>query len=108
MSQVSWNRQLALPTGLFVLGSLAYWLEFKHKPQKEAQEEQSKKMFAIKDTPVKAISLATPTQTFSFSCADYNNKLCKPGDHSKWDLLEPAKIRADDSNTNALLTTLST
>lgn len=108
MAQVSWNRQLGLAAALFVLGSAAYWLEYKHKPEKETSEEQSKKIFQIKDTPVETIQLIGEGKQVAFQCLDLASKLCKPGDHSKWEITQPMKLKADDTNVNALLSTLNT
>ncbi|MGZ3696663.1 MAG: DUF4340 domain-containing protein [Bdellovibrionota bacterium] len=106
-SQVSWKKQLILAALLFVLGMTAYWLEYKHKPQKESAEEASKKIFALKDTQVQELQITDGTRNFLFECADIGAKLCKPGDNSKWMLSEPRKTKADDSNVNSLLSTLN-
>lgn len=105
--QVNWKAQAGLATGLFVLGMGAYWLEFKHKPQSENKEEQSRKLFQLKDTQVQSISVTGPKGSVQVSCLDMAAKLCKPGNNSKWELLEPLKSKADDSNTNSLLSTLN-
>jgi len=34
--------------------------------------------------------------------------MCKPGDNSKWELVEPLKLKADDSNANSLVSALNT
>lgn len=107
MTQVNWMRQLALAVTLFVLGSFAYWLEFKKKPQKETQEEQSKKVFALKDTPVHSVLLASDSKTVEFACSDVTAKLCKPGDNSKWEITSPMKVKGDDTNVNSLLSALN-
>src|SRR5690349_4056828 len=103
MSHVKWNRQLGLALTLFILGTLAYWIEFKHRPEKESSEEQAKRVFQIKDTPVQTITLTGGDQHLVFSCSDFSAKLCKPGDHSKWEILEPLRLKADDGNVNAFL-----
>ncbi len=105
--QINWNRQLGLALGLFLLGTAAYWLEFKHKPEKEASEEQSKRVFQLKDHPVQSIQLTHGNHSISLNCLDYSAKLCKPSDHSKWEITAPLKIKADDTNVNTLLSTLS-
>jgi hypothetical protein len=107
MTQINWNRQLGLAVGLFVLGTTAYWLEYKHKPDKESAEEQAKRVFSIKDVAVQSISLSDPSKTVLLKCMDQGNKLCKAGDNSKWEIVEPSKLKADDSNANSLLSTLS-
>lgn len=103
MTQVSWRRQLVLAATLFVLGTLAYWLEYKHRPQREESEEQSKKLFALKDTPVQSFEVSDGTRTFALECVDLAQKLCKTGDNSKWKLTAPMAAKADDSNGNSML-----
>ena len=107
MKQVNWTRQLGLATFLFVLGTGAYWLEFKHKPDQEDREEQEKKIFLLKGQPVQSIQLLDGDLRYTFNCTDIENKLCKPRDVSKWEMSQPSKIRGDDSNLNHLLTSLS-
>lgn len=106
--QVNWNRQLGLALALFLLGTAAYWLEFKHKPEKEASEEQSKRIFQLKDHPIQSLKLSDGNKVFSFTCSDLSAQLCKPGDNSKWEVTEPVKMKADDTNVNALISTLNT
>jgi hypothetical protein len=107
MRQVNWTRQLGLSAVLLVLGTAAYWLEFKHKPEEEAKEEQSKKIFKIKDVAVQKIRMVDGKTVFSFVCSDFGAKLCKPSDVSKWEISEPSKLKGDDTNLNTFLTTLS-
>jgi hypothetical protein len=107
MAQVSWTRNLFLAIALCVLGALAYWMEYKHKPEKEATEESTKKVFALKDAQIESISLSDGTRTFRWECQDLQAKTCKPGDNSKWKLTEPLQVRADDSNMNSLVSALN-
>jgi hypothetical protein len=107
MTQVNWGRPLALATLLVVLGSTAYWLEYSHKPKKEEAKDQEKKLFSLKSTATTSIRLIDGNKTLAFKCLDISSKLCKPGDNSKWEVTEPVKLRADDSNVNALLSTLN-
>ncbi len=109
MKPVNWNRQLGLAATLFAIGTLAYWLEYKHRPDQEASVEQSKRVFQVKDQSVHSMTLKDPSRhlSLSFGCTDLSLKLCKPGESSKWQVLEPTKLKADDSNVNALLSTLS-
>ena len=107
MTVVSWRKQLTLAIVLFVLGTFAYWLEFKHKPDLENQEEAQKKLFNIKEKPVQSITLNTTGTLITLNCLDGATKLCKSGDNSKWEIATPLKVRADDSNANSLLTTLN-
>jgi hypothetical protein len=107
MSQVSWNKPAALAATLFVLASAVYWLEFKHAPSQEEAEERTKKLYDLKDRQVKSILITDGVRRFSFSCLDLDAKLCKPGDNSKWELTEPSRLRADDSNVSALVSALN-
>jgi hypothetical protein len=107
MTQVKWGKQLALAAILFVFGAVAFWKEYKQKPAEEAKEEQAKKLFPIKDTALKGVWLTDGVRTFSIVCSDFDKKLCKPGDNSHWELESPSKLKADDANVNALLSSLS-
>ncbi|MEK6704449.1 MAG: DUF4340 domain-containing protein [Bdellovibrionota bacterium] len=107
MTQINWQKHFLLAAALFVLGSFAYWLEFKHKPEKETAEEQSKKLFTLKDVQIEKVRLTSPGKTVEITCSDIATKLCKPSDNSKWQITFPSKLRADDSNANSLLSTLS-
>jgi len=90
--QISWNRQLGLAAALFALGSLAYWLEYSHRPAKESADEQSKRVFHLKDTPIQSIKMHDGEKTIVLSCSDLSAKLCKPGDNSKWEIAEPTPM----------------
>lgn len=107
MTQVSWKRQLILAIALFALGMFSYWLEFKHKPESEEKETETKKLFDLKDNPVESIAVTSGDKKFLFTCEEYAEKHCKPGDNSKWDVTEPQKLKADDSNLNSFLSSLN-
>ncbi len=108
MTQVSWTRQLGLAAVLFALGTFAYWEEFKHRPEKEAADEQSKKLFSLEATPIQSIRLGRSGQPeIVFTCLDMSSKRCKPGDQSKWQITEPSQLRADDSNVSSLISVLN-
>jgi len=79
MAKISLVSSTWLALGLFVLGTTAYWLEFKHKPDKEASEEQSKRLFQLKDSPVQSVALMDSNKTLTLVCSDFAAKLCKPG-----------------------------
>ncbi len=111
MSKVNWVRPLLLSIILVGLGTFAYWLEYSHKPKQEEQETASKKIFNLnKDTQVASIRIIDQTvdtgKQFAFKCLDLEAKLCKPSDQSKWEITEPLKIKADESNVNSLLSTI--
>jgi hypothetical protein len=108
MAQVNWTRQAGLAAALLALGTTAYWLEYKHKPQKESQDEQSKKVFNLKDTQVKVMSWSDGAgHAYEIRCSDATAALCKPGENSKWELTLPLKLKADDANANALVSALN-
>ncbi|MCM2276503.1 MAG: DUF4340 domain-containing protein [Oligoflexia bacterium] len=107
MSQLNWKRQAVLAGVLFGLGTAAYWLEFRHRPKQEAEEEASKKAFQLKDEQVQAIRISDGVRTIAFACSDLAAKLCKPGDNSKWEITAPLKVKADEANVNGLLSTLN-
>ncbi|OFZ70602.1 MAG: hypothetical protein A3K03_11315 [Bdellovibrionales bacterium RIFOXYD1_FULL_44_7] len=107
MQSLNWRRPLALAAALLILGSFTYWLEYTHKPKKEETEGEAKKIFALRDSAVEFVKLIDGKKTFSFRCLDLDQNLCKPGDNSKWETTEPLKLRADDSNVNSLLTSIS-
>jgi len=107
MKKVNWKVPFLLALSLFVLGSFAYWMEFQQKPKREEKEEQAKKLFLLKDTQVQSVNIVTGKKAYLLKCLDLEAKLCKPGDNSKWEVAEPVKLRADDSNVNSLLSTLN-
>ncbi|MCM2323660.1 MAG: DUF4340 domain-containing protein [Oligoflexia bacterium] len=107
MNQINWMRHAALAGLLLVLGAAALWIEFKHRPEKAAREEQAKKVFALKEAQIEAIGLHDGTKTVEFVCTDLSKKLCRPGDNAKWELAAPLKVKADESNVNSLVSSLS-
>ena len=106
MKEVSWSRQALLALSLFLLGTFAFWLEYKHKPAKESAEEQKKRVFSIQDASVKSISLLNGKSRVTLQCMDFDAQLCKPQGTSRWELLSPIQTRADDTNANSLLTAM--
>lgn len=107
MKKADWLRPLILAAFLLLIGTLAYWLEFSHKPKKEEQDEEAKKVLKLKDTAAQTITVTAGDKIFSFKCLDLSAKLCKPNDQSKWELTQPLKAKADDSNVNLLFSTLN-
>lgn len=107
MTQVSWAKPLALASTLVVLGSVAYWLEYSHKPKQEETQQEEKKLLKLKDAPNASVLILGGKQTVEIKCLDVSTKLCKPGDNSKWELAQPVKLKADDSNVNSLLSSLN-
>jgi hypothetical protein len=106
-TQVSWSKQLGLAVVLVALGYFAYWAEYKHKPQKEEAEAATKKLVQLKDVSVQSLRVVNGDEVFELVCNDFEQKLCKPGDNSKWQLTEPRALRADDSNVNAILSAIN-
>ncbi len=109
-TQPNWKKPLALASGLLVLSTFAYWLEYSHKPKQDTKDEESRKVFKIKkDDSVVSVRLSDgSSRIFALTCLDVAAKMCKPGDNSKWELTEPLKLKADDSNANSLVSTLNT
>jgi len=122
-SKPNWGRPLALAAVLVVLGSLSYWLVYNHKPKEEEQEERNKKISqltstkdetpidgfgASKETQIQTITLDNGAGTrLSVSCLDAALKVCKPGSSPKWEMSEPLKVKADDSNINSFVSTIN-
>jgi hypothetical protein len=116
-SKPNWGRPLALAAVLVVLGSLSYWLVYTHKPKEDEQDEQNKKIAQLssekgqdksKDRQIQTITLDNGTGTrLSVACLDVALQVCKPGSSPKWEMAEPLKVKADDSNINSLISTLN-
>src|SRR5262245_42868587 len=104
----SWKGPLIMAILLAVGGGTAYWLEFTRKPVVEEKEEMGKRVFRIKDTPISTVQIVDGEKHFAFRCTDSETKLCKAGDNSKWEITEPAKFKADDTNVNSLLSAIET
>jgi len=104
---MSFRTPLILSAILLVLGMTAYWLEFKKRPEDEKRDRAAKHLLAVDDQTLRSIRLKQGTQTIQIVCLNVAEKLCKPGDLSQWELAEPLKTKADDSNVNSLLSTLS-
>lgn len=105
MTHPSWKKPLILAASLVILGTFAYWLEYKSKPEKEAKQALLKQVFDLSGVQLKKIEIAKDSRKLVFSCRD--SALCKPGDNSSWEILEPIRFKADDSNTNALVSALN-
>ncbi len=107
MSKLNWKLPLTLSILLFTLGTFAYWLEYNHKPKKEIEDEQSKKVFKLKEASFAQVKIEDGTKKFTLLCLSTKDpKLCKPNDHSEWEISEPTKLSADSTNVNSLLSTL--
>ena len=106
MKEVNWGRQALLALSLFVLGTFAFWLEYKHKPAQETAEEEKKRVFSLQDTSVKSLTITQGNLKYTAECLDFDARLCKPQGTSRWSLLSPIKTRADDSNFNSLVTAM--
>jgi hypothetical protein len=108
MSQPNWKTPLILAVVLAVGGPALYWYEYTQKPKNEEQEEKSKRLFRVNELAVTKLALrAGPTASYVFECADLAQKLCKPGDNSKWEITAPSRLKGDDSSVNGLLSALN-
>ncbi|MBI4925447.1 MAG: DUF4340 domain-containing protein [Bdellovibrio sp.] len=109
MTKLNWTKPLILAVVLIVISSVAYWLVNTHKPEHEQKEEDAKKVVKIKDTQLESIKVVVAEKQFVFKCLDLQNKankLCKPSDQSKWELVEPLKTNGDSANVNSFLSSL--
>jgi len=107
MLGLDWKKPLILATILVVLSGVVYWNEFSVKPKKEAAEENNKRPFDLKTKAVDTITIHDGKTRYSFKCLDLDKKLCKLNDASKWQMLAPETLAADDSNVNALLASMA-
>lgn len=104
----NWGKPALLAGVLLVAGLVAVWLEYRVRPQRERNEEQSKRIFGFtKEDPVQAITLVDGDRRYVFRCLDLEKKLCRSGDQSTWELEAAQKFPADKSNVNSLLSTLA-
>src|SRR6185295_3899058 len=83
------------------------WAEYKKKPDRDAESEQAKKIFRLKSTPVESIRIVNGNKSVELHCLDFAAKQCHPGDNSKWEITSPVKMRADDPNTNGMVSSLA-
>jgi hypothetical protein len=104
---MNWSKQLGLAVALFTLGSVAYWAEYRKKPDRDAENDQAKKIFRLKATPVESIKIVNLAKSVELHCLDFAAKQCQPGDNSKWEIVSPLKMRGDDPNTNGMVSSLS-
>jgi hypothetical protein len=103
-----WRAPLALAVLLFVLSSAAYWFEFRKKPENERREESARKVFDIASNQVVSIRLQSPgRKAVELRCLDLATQLCKAGVNSRWEMVEPLKLKADDSVVQSLLSSLN-
>jgi hypothetical protein len=98
MKQPSWKTPLILSVTLAILGTGAYWLEYKKRPQQEAADTAKRKPFSIEDeTKVTALRIRGPLGEFKFK---------KNG--ARWEIVSPKAFPADDGNIKTLISSLST
>ncbi|MBL7715105.1 MAG: DUF4340 domain-containing protein [Bdellovibrionales bacterium] len=103
----NWKKPLILAVTLVALGGVALWLETSYRPKKEAQDESDRKALPLKGKAIATIRVSDGKKSFKFRCLD-QGKLCKPGDSSKWEWVEPLVLKADDSSVNSLVSSLTT
>lgn len=97
MRQPSWKTPLILSVSLAVLGTGAYWLEYKKRPQQEAADTAKRKPFAIDDeSKVTAVRIRGQNGEFRFK-----------KDASKWTIVAPQAFPADDGNIKTLISSIS-
>lgn len=107
MTQVSWVKQFVLALALVVLGTFAFWLEYKHKPAEEALQAANKKVLSkydFKALNIQSLEIGDGNATFHFDCED---KECKAGNNSKWKMTLPLQTRAEDSNVNGMISAMT-
>jgi len=107
-----WRLPLLLATLLFVLSSAAFWFEFRRKPDSERASENSKKVFDLSQpgsaSRVRLKQLEPSSQaTVELSCLDASPELCRAGSNARWEMTEPAQLKADDSNVQSFVSTLN-
>ncbi len=103
-----WRAPLALAVILFVLSSAAYWFEFRQKPENERREAGERKVFDLSSKQAVSIRLHSQgRKDVELRCLDSEAKLCKAGGNSRWEMLEPLKLKADDSAVQSLLSSLN-
>ncbi|MBU6374898.1 MAG: DUF4340 domain-containing protein [Bdellovibrionales bacterium] len=103
----SWSKTLALAVTLIVLSTVAYWYEFRKKPDNNKQIEQQKKLFILTETQVRQVRIFQGANYFAFGCLDLASKTCTAGSNSRWELTAPVKLRADDGNVHSLLSAMN-
>lgn len=92
-----------MAVALLVLGSFAFWLEYKHKPEEEAALAANKKVFSqynFKELNILSIEIADGDKTYHFDCEDAQ---CKAGNNSKWKMTAPIQTHGEDSNINGFI-----
>ena len=109
MARPDFRNQLILAIVLFLLGTFAYWHEYRRKPEQEKAALDAKKILALRGMTVAAVEVEREATLYKFSCDDLksNPPLCRVGDPSHWRLETPMKTRADDTNVNNLLMSVS-
>lgn len=103
-----WRGPLVLAVALFLLSSLAFWFEFKRKPETEIQEEGGKKIFAVSEKQVSSILIRRYGEAeIRLNCLDPDQGLCKAGTRGRWEISQPIKAKGDDSAMQSLLSSLN-
>lgn len=105
--QKKWIGTLSLALALGALWPLASWYELKQRPKQEKAELEGKKLFDLSGQTVKSYTVNNGKEVLELSCSDFAQKLCKPGENSKWELSQPVKAKADDTNANEFLSAVN-
>jgi len=105
--QKKWIGTLSLALALGALWPLASWYELKQRPKEEKAELEGKKLFDLGSQTIKSYIVNNGKDVVELNCSDFAQKLCKPGENSKWELNQPIKAKADDTNANEFLSAMN-
>lgn len=110
MKQPNWKTPLILSLVLAVGGTLAYWLEYSHKPKKEKSDTALKKPLAIEseDTNVSKITFRGSKRFIEMVCDEMAQKKCSSKISGAWTLNTDPKLKGDSTNIASFLKTLHT
>jgi hypothetical protein len=104
---MTFRNQFVLALILFSLGGFTYWNEYKRRPEAEKKALAEKKILPLTGMLVATLEVERDGKVYRFQCEDIEKGLCKFSDPSHWRMESPLKTKADDSNVNSLLTSLS-
>ncbi|MGE4232333.1 MAG: DUF4340 domain-containing protein [Bacteriovoracia bacterium] len=99
------KTNLVLAGLLVVLGSFAYWFEFKHRPKKAEVEAKSSKLFVIDENKeVESLKISHGGKQLEFLC----KQNCKVTDsRADWQILQPIQFKADEGNIESFITSVA-
>lgn len=103
----SMRTNFILALTLIILGSAAYWNEFKHKPQRQKAEEAKSKLLPVTDvSELETLQIVDKEKSINvtFACKES----CKISDpNSKWFLTLPIEFPGDEANIETFITSLA-